>query len=150
MASLKEEGSWVVVCSTRLDIFLGLKIPFWLRVTIVRLESKGGSTLEAREKDYGKVGEEGGLDGTSGKSNRVEIGTESVGIVTGEEKLGWGLLRFLEDCVGIERILESKSVEEELDDAIGWEDKDFVKNGNWVSSNTIWREAYIREEAISK
>ena len=88
IASLKEEGSSAVVWTTRLNIFLGLKIPFWLRVTIVRLESKGGSTLEAREKDYGKVGEEGGLDGTSGKSNRVEIGTESVGIVTGEEKLG--------------------------------------------------------------
>ena len=37
--------------------FLGLKIPLWLRVTIVRFGSKGGSTLEAREKDCGKVGE---------------------------------------------------------------------------------------------
>ena len=95
--------------------------------------------MEAGVEDCGKVGEEGGWDGT-----------KSVGIVMGEEKIGWGWLGFLEDGGGIERIPESRSVEEELDDDTSWEDKDFVKNGNWVSSNTTWWEAYIWEEAISK
>ena len=117
---------------------MGLKIPFWLRVTIVRFGSKGGLALEVGEKDCGKVGEKDGLDGTSRKSDEVEIGTKSRGTVIEEEILGWGLLRFLEDCVGIERILESRSVEEELDGDTSWKDKDLVKNGNRVSSNTIW------------
>ena len=59
------------------------------------------------------------------------------------------MMRFLEDGGRIERIPESRSVKEELDDDTDWEDKDFVKNGNRVSSNTTWREACIREEAIS-
>ena len=136
MAALKEEGSWAVVWTTRLNIFLDLKIPFWLQVTIVRFGSKEGLALEVGEKDCGKVGEKDGLDGTSRKSDKVEIGTKSIGIVIEEEILGWRLLRFLEDCVGIERILESRSVEEELDGDTSWKDKNLVKNGNRVSSNT--------------
>ena len=77
-------------------------------------------------------------------------GTESIGTVRGEEKLSGGWWGFLKDGGGIERIPESRSVEEELDDDTGWEDKDFVKNENRVSSNTTWREAYILEEATSK
>ena len=46
------------------------------------------------------------------------------------------MMRFLEDGGRIERIPESRSVKEELDDDTDWEDKDFVKNGNRVSSNT--------------
>ena len=60
IASLKEEGSSAVVWTTRLNIFLGLKIPFWLRVITIRFGSEGRSVVEAGANDYGKVGEEGG------------------------------------------------------------------------------------------
>ena len=40
--------------------FLGLKIPFWLRVITIRFGSEGRSVVEAGANDYGKVGEEGG------------------------------------------------------------------------------------------
>ena len=54
----------------------------------------------------------------------------------GRRKIRWRMMRFLEDGGRIERIPESRSVKEELDDDTDWEDKDFVKNGNRVSSNT--------------
>ena len=60
IASLKEEGSTTVVWTARLNIFLGLKIPFWLRVTIVRFGSERGLAGEAGTRDCGKVGKEGG------------------------------------------------------------------------------------------
>ena len=57
---MKEEGSTTIVWTTRLNIFLGLKIPFWLQVTIVRFGSEGGSTMEVGTEDCGKVGKEDG------------------------------------------------------------------------------------------
>ena len=106
---------------------------------MVRFGSEGGSRVEAGIENCGKVGEEGGRDGT-----------ELVGTIMREEKWGGGWWGFLVDGGEIERIPESRNVEEKLDDDTSWEDKDFVKNGNWVSSNITCREAYIREEAISK
>ena len=57
---MKEEGSTTIVWTTRLNIFLGLKILFWLRVTIVRFGSEEGSTMEVGTEDCGKVGKEDG------------------------------------------------------------------------------------------